>query len=367
MNVVFVISSLRSGGAERVCSLLSNYFSTKGINMTILIKADNGGVYYSLNDSIKVEEVKFKRNKNKRKKIFSLSLLTSGINYGTSLYKAIKRSNPDIIISFGIDINGIVLLIAKILRKPVIVSDRVTFKSTNSFRKITRQYLYRLANAVVLLTKYDKTNYYDKYIRNSLIIPNPVLFTNQNMERSKAILCVGDVNRWIDKGFDRMLLVYKDIHNSHPDWELWIAGGGDLSNIKKYCDELGVLPVVKFLGVVKNIEGIYNKASIFTLPSKKEGMPNALLEAMASGCACVSFDIATGPSEIIDDGIDGYLVKDNDLKSFRIRIIELIEDEGKRHQMSLNATNKGKEYDIQKIGGEWIDLMNSIIYNSKKQ
>lgn len=363
MNIAFVISSLNSGGAERVCTLLSNYFSEQNHHVTIFTKNNSGNVHYRINKDIQVKEILYKRNTQKKWN----TLFKSATGYGISLYKTLKQDRSDIIISFGTTVNGITILIAKLLNRPIIVSDRTAFAVTHSFfQTFTRKRLYKFANAVVSLTFSDKINYYDKYTKNTLVIPNPTTITcPKSTDRKNVILCIGHFDKWYVKGLDRMFDIYAQIQKIHPDWELWIAGGGNTQILDEQYSHIKSLPGVKFLGLIKNLSEIYSEASIFALSSRNEGMPNALLEAMACGCACISFDIATGPAEIIDNNTDGILIKDNDLDSFANETVKLIENKDLRLKMGKNAVQKSKQFNIDHIGNQWIELIHSITKKNK--
>jgi glycosyltransferase involved in cell wall biosynthesis len=116
------------------------------------------------------------------------------------------------------------------------------------------------------------------------------------------------------------------------------------------------------LGNQKNIFEWYRRASIFVLSSRKEGFGNVLIEAMAMGCAVVSFDCPYGPAEIIKDGIDGILVENQNTRRLSQAIQKLIEDEELRSTLANEAIKVRERYSIDKIANEWESLISKVVY-----
>ena len=106
---------------------------------------------------------------------------------------------------------------------------------------------------------------------------------------------------------------------------------------------------------------LYLDSSIFALSSQVEGLPMALLEAMSLGCAPISFDIVSGPNEIIDDGKSGFLVEDGDIDSFADKLSLLIEDVELRQRVAFEAVKVSQDFSIEKIGNRWLLLLNGLI------
>ena len=146
------------------------------------------------------------------------------------------------------------------------------------------------------------------------------------------------------------------------DWELLIAGeGSEKKNLKNLIKNLNSQKNIKLIGKRKDIFNFYSKASIFVLSSKKEGFPNVLIEAMSMGCAVVSFDCPYGPSEIIEDGVNGILVENQNIEKLKETIENLINNKSLRDKLSKEAIKVREKYSIDKISKEWEDVINKVL------
>ena len=124
----------------------------------------------------------------------------------------------------------------------------------------------------------------------------------------------------------------------NQDWELHIAGGDEEGEVlKEQAERLGVINRIKFLGKVKEIDKCYAYAGMFVIPSRSEGFPNALAEAMTAGCCCVAFDFVAGPRDLISHNNNGIIVPESDIHAMAKTIDELILDDKKRVLLGKNA------------------------------
>lgn len=195
------------------------------------------------------------------------------------------------------------------------------------------------------------------------VIPNPSPFSNKNTSlienKENVVLAVGSQS--YNKGYDRLFLSWKIIQKQHPYWQLKIYGKENLAlKLQKEINELNLQKSIFLEKPIKKIEEIYNKASIFVLPSRSEGFGMVLIEAMSFGVPCVSFDCPYGPADIIKSGEDGFLIENGDIKSFSKVVIELINSKEKRIKMGANAKENIKRYAPEAIVPLWDDLFKKL-------
>ena len=170
--------------------------------------------------------------------------------------------------------------------------------------------------------------------------------------REKTILGIGRLGEYI-KGFDQLIKAFSKIES---DWNLLLAGPTDnAENIFKLVNDLEIAHKVDFLSVVENIDNLLAKTGIFVMPSRSEGFPNALLEAMASGTTCVSFDFVAGARDIIKHNKNGILVPDGNIDSLAETIQKLINDKEKRMKLWKIALETRIKYSFSSIIDKFFD------------
>ena len=361
MKLIFVTGGLISGGAERVMSIIANGLSKRGLNISIISK-QHLKPFYKLNDSVKVlyPEGNISYN-NGFKRFFSRLIVLIDI------FKILKFEKPDIVIPFSTTTNGSIIIIAKLLNIKVIASEHSNHKVGLKSPSICfiKRLIYKMTDYLMVLTQRDVDDYYGNFIKNIVVMPNPLALISVNYtneyQREKTILAVGNVSRWKPKGFDNLLSIFANIQNRIPEYRLVIAGGGDPTYLKQICLELNIENKVEFLGEVNDIEHYLKKASVFTLTSRWEGLPMVLIEAMSQGLPCVAYDCFTGPGDIITNGKDGILVNDQNKEDFGQELISLIKSEKKQTSLSKEAINTVKKYEVNTILDEWEKLLNKVI------
>ena len=140
------------------------------------------------------------------------------------------------------------------------------------------------------------------------------------------------------KGFDLLLAAFQEVAADHPDWVLEIFGEGDQRPIlEQYRDQHRLGDRVRLPGWTDRPAAVLSRGDIFVLPSRYEGFPNALLEAMACGLACISFDCDSGPREIIRPGVDGLLVPAGDVAALASALGQLMSDSDLRQRLGNRA------------------------------
>jgi GalNAc-alpha-(1->4)-GalNAc-alpha-(1->3)-diNAcBac-PP-undecaprenol alpha-1,4-N-acetyl-D-galactosaminyltransferase len=142
------------------------------------------------------------------------------------------------------------------------------------------------------------------------------------------------------------------------NWKLVFLGDGPLlAKAKQYVTDLGICDKVLFMGKKKEVELYYRKAKVFAFTSSSEGFPNALGEAMSAGLASISFDCVAGPSELIDDGINGFLIRGMNYELYRQRLKTLMENQEIRNSFRVKAKEKMEHFSIEYIGEKFYQFL----------
>ena len=164
-----------------------------------------------------------------------------------------------------------------------------------------------------------------------------------------------------EKGFDMLVKAFAPVVRKHPDWHLDIYGDGEMfDTVKELIENLKIADNVHLMGMCSNLSDKYKDYSMYVLPSYREGLPLVLLEAKANRLPIVSFDILTGPREIMRDGVDGILVPPYDLEKMGAAICRLIEDDSLRISMSEKSQDNVENFSKPTILKQWCDLIESI-------
>lgn len=362
MKIVFCIDSLNKGGAERVLSNLVNYLCAE--NDIYIITTSSIKSNYSIDKRVTVKSLD---NDNKVNKI------TKNYIRIKNLKKIMKTIHPDLIITFMPPQSFRVLSIKKRLDCPVVVSIRndPNQEYAKLKNKIAMKILYRKADGFIFQT-YDAKKYFSKNIqKKSAIIPNPInsdflLSKRFTGNRNKEIVCVGRLEK--QKNYIFMLDTYKELLKIRKDYKLVIYGEGSLrEELQNYIDNNGMKDNVLLKGQIDNVKERIQTASIYVLPSLYEGMPNALMEAMALGIPCISTDCPCGgPKFLIKNNHDGLLVSVNDQKQLLKALMRYINDVDFANKCGTNAFEKMKEFSVEKNNKLWINYIKNILDNRGK-
>ena len=279
--------------------------------------------------------------------------------------KLINKIEPDVVIVFNFFYGAIVCLSLIGSGIPVYVSDRQSPvfrwpKQVSLFNKM----VYSLCTPAGLIAQTElaaeKQHAFFKQRTRIRVIPNGLkeAILYPEIKRHKQILAVGRLNDY-QKGFDRLIEAFAKIRDK--DWQLVFAGGDEEGEqLKKQALELNVFERVIFLGKVKDIDRIYAEAGIFVIPSRSEGFPNALCEAMAAGLPCISFDFSAGPRDLIISGENGMIIPNGDISSLASAIDYLISEPTERERLGRKAMEISHKLDADKIANQWLDFLHIL-------
>jgi glycosyltransferase involved in cell wall biosynthesis len=227
------------------------------------------------------------------------------------------------------------------------------------FKWFIMEKLAKKFNHFIVLTEGNKKEW--PSLRNMMVIPNPLSFYPEKSSQltNKKVIAVGKQS--YQKGYDLLLPAWKLVVEKHPDWQLEIYGKKEpLLKLSDQADALNIGNNVFFFDPVQNIVEKYLESSIYVMSSRFEGFGMVLIEAMACGVPCVSFNCNYGPADIIQDGIDGFIIENGNIRLLAERINVLIEDTDLRKKIGLNAKENVKRYFPAKIINQWDDLFKDI-------
>jgi glycosyltransferase involved in cell wall biosynthesis len=349
-SILFLIPSLQQGGLENAVTVIANSFAKKDLKVFIAC-AYKKDVFYRLDEAIIVFHPDYERD------IYStFSYYLKTIKFFKS---KIKHVDPDVILSYGDYLNPISILASLGTKTPIYISDRSSPEKKFPFLiGILRKTLYPKSNGIIAQTERardQKIKMLPGY-KNIKVIPNPLRPITQHPDTIKENIILGVGRHYHVKGLDRLIKAIAEVELK--DWKLVIAGniGPETEELKLLVKNLHLDEKVVFLGAIKEIDKVFSKSKIFVLPSRSEGFPNALIEAMAHGIPSISFDIVAGPAEIIKDNINGVLIKDNDIKAMSVAINKLILNENLRSSFGENAFQKAREFEISNSLDSMIDI-----------
>jgi glycosyltransferase involved in cell wall biosynthesis len=345
----------RSGGTEKVaCQIMTGLWHKYEIEVLSLTHS-NSQMFYSLPSQIKRMAL-FDRNPNGIKQYLAIV---------KKLRSYLKTNQVDVLIDIDTILDMFSVSAVKGFKTKLIGWEHFNFHETmgNRLRVPIRKHMTRYADCVVTLTKEDQKAYSD-YFGDKLRVEqiyNPVEFSEKQTDydvESKALISVGRLAR--QKGFDYLLDVAELVFAKHPDWEWLILGEGEERPALEETILAKQLSQVKLLGQVSHVDEYLKRSAMFVLTSRFEGFPLVLIEAKAQQLPVVSFRCQTGPSELVEDHINGYLIDCFEIQQMADRICELIENQEKRVAFSEKSRLGLERLDYSGIILQWERLLESI-------
>lgn len=361
-KLLYITNGIKgAAGLERVLSVKASYLADKLDYEVHILALNNNGEkpFYDFSPKIVMHDIAVGGN--------PVSYLKSYIG---GIKSVVTKVKPDVISVCDDGLKGFFL--PMILRKPCpMIYERHVSKvislgeNPSALKQISIGFQFLLMNQLgktfdrfVVLTNDNKKEW---NLNNLEVISNPLSFypAESSPLDSKKVIAVG--RQGYQKGFDRLLKSWVTIEEKHPDWTLEIYGKRIPSQrIPELAAELS-LKNVSFFEPVKEIDKKYLESSVFAFPSRFEGFGMVLIEAMACGVPCVSFDCPCGPADIIREGEDGFLVQNDDIGAFTGRLLKLIEDGNLRLSMGKNAKQNVKRYLPEAIVPQWDGLFKLLL------
>lgn len=362
-SLMFHINNLSMGGAERVVINLSYQFTKLGIKVFIATNcyADEE---YPLPDGvtrIHIGLLEGEEKLSRRKKQFLRK---------DRLTRAIKDNKPEVVLSFCRNSNYRAVMAGRSARVPVIVSSRSNpaVDYAGKKQKLLSSYFYGKAAGAVFQSEEAKSFFTKKIQSKAVVILNPLnekyLNCKKADKRRKAIVTAGR----LDEAKDQITLIkaYERLMDDYPEYTLEIYGGKSVDNtwyqLKEYVESHKLKDKVLFMGNCSELEKKMFDGAVFVLSSKYEGMPNALIEAMAMGIPVVSTDCPCGgPAILIKNGVNGYLCKVSDEADMEGAIRKYLENPDRAEEMAKEAMSVKEKMLPENIAAKWLEYIDKCL------
>lgn len=354
-TLMFYINAIHDGGAERVMLQLCGRFAALGYRC-VLVTSFRDDFEYPVPEG--VERLSIENEQSRAGK------LRKNLSRIAALRKLCKEYRPAALISFMAEPNMRALIATMGLPIKNIVSVRNVPEKEYAGRVLgfVGRHLLPRADGCVFQTEDAKSWFPEKLQRKSMIIMNQVsriFFDEPPALEKRDIITAGRLAP--QKNQSLLIRAYARLENCSD--RLIIYGMGELQQeLEALIKELGLEGRVILAGQSSNIPRDIKSAKIFVLPSDFEGMPNALLEAMALGLCCVSTDCPCGgPRAVIDSGVNGVLFPVGDEQALTLALQELLDDGKKRSAMAAAAAESAKDFSPDKIFEKWRAYVERVI------
>ncbi|WP_403559070.1 glycosyltransferase (plasmid) [Cetobacterium somerae ATCC BAA-474] len=355
-KIIFIVNDITiTGGLERVVSNLSNIFVEKGQCVKIISLFKNSDkLTYKLNPEIEIEYLFYPKGIKSR----YMRGVIKFIKY-LNIIKKLYLEKESIIIGTDYYIN----IIISLLDKNTVGMEHVIYESTpKKIRKIKLK-RYKKLKKLVVVNRHDYTAYEKESICINYI-PNPNSFANFKEEvkkeaEKKQILSIGRLEN--GKGFENLIDICSEVFKIKKEWELHIYGKGSLETKLKELIKLKKMENnIKLKGINRNLEKVYPNYKFLLSASEMESFSLTLIEAQTFGLPIISYDCPWGPRDIINNTKDGYLVECFNKQEFKNKIINLIENQNKLKEMSLESINNSKMFNNENIYNYWKKLFEEL-------
>lgn len=395
-ELILICNSMGAGGIERVVSTLANEWARRGRKVAVITLQDqhrfyklDPAVHHVIVDRAGLNRIadflrwlvaRFQRQGLNRLWLLAVlfgwlhkisykplyrAYFSMACTYEVALLRrALAHVESPLIVSLGTPCNIITLKACKGLKRRVIISERNDPRRLPRFRNwdaLARKF-YNRADLVTANTRSALRDMCD-FVEDAKLafVPNPLVLKNGNGNGHAShtepspqplILNVGRLVR--DKAHSVLLDAFAMLGDEFKEWRLAVAGDGYLgTELRAQATRLGIAERIDWHGVVPDPYEYYRVAKIFALPSRVEGMPNALLEAMSCGLPVIVSDGAPGPLELVEDGVTGLVVPVNDAAALAAALRRLASDEDLRQRLGEAARQRVSEYEVSRALAAW--------------
>lgn len=359
-KIAFYIGALRKGGAERVFVNLADYFQREGYEVIMVTQYQveeeydlPTGVERIVSD-IKEEEVSRSRVLNFFRRLNKLHVIWREQKPDLALSCIGKNNFMTVVSAMGTNTKAVVS----------VVGEAAEEYPTKVMRMLANL-LFPCAAGIILQTERSRDFFCKRVGKRAVILPNSLnpAFIRPRFEgeREKEIVSVGRMDE--NKNHEMQLRAFAALHRSFPDYTLTIYGDGELhSAIEELARELGIADRVRLPGVVPDVAGRIERASLFLLTSYSEGVSNALIEALALGLPAIATDVPSGGTEeLMEDGVNGLIIPAGDQKALESAMERMLSDPAYADRLGREAAKIQERLAPERVNALWKAYFNGII------
>lgn len=354
MRIVFLVSSLNAGGAERVAVTLCNSWADRGYNVSLVVTYSKGGAsFYEVDKRVNLVVLADRVRRSEGASGYFQRFF--------ELRRFISAVRPDVVVSFLSHVNVVAILATAFQGVPVVCCERRNpTQRISRFWEIACRVLYRFADVLLVQTE-DAVSVAKRWYPGACIesVPNPLPPAVLEMPHCgscgprKVLLSLGRLSD--EKRTADVVEVFASLAPCFPDWDLHVYGDGpELDRISKKINGLNMVERVFLKGKTQDPWKVMQGADLFVMASIHEGFPNALLEAMGVGLPSVVYDCDFGPRDITEGGRCAALVPLNDRSKLESELRRLMRDALERNDLGARArASIIHRYESEKVLGKW--------------
>ena len=376
MKITIILPSLSSGGAERVMVLLSEGFLEKGHKITLITIAGKERDFYKLPTGVVRIALDIAGDSSN-----ILEAIKNNFKRVLILRKAIKSTNPDIVISSLVSTN--ILTVLSLLESdiPILINEQnytTKISKKKNWYKL-RNFIYQYSDRLVSSSIGVDNTFKWLNSKKRVVSYNPLSRISEDDLTEKIDLDEDKISprsNWItsmgrlteQKGFDILIKAFYRISSNNPDWQLIIIGEGHLrSDLLELVNQYNLTEKVFLIGRLDNPFPIVKKSKFFVMASRFEGFGMVHAEALACGIPVISTDCPAGPNEVIRHDIDGILVENKNELELANAMDKLISNPSERQRLACNSHEVKNRFSLEKTVDKWENLIENLNINSNQK